>query len=144
MNAAREMAVSARMALFAAALSLAGCQTHRNVAFDAANPAVSVTTHGVYFAGDRIEPRRLPEALEEFDVPKTRTIHIHLDEDVKDLTEARFVMGMLGKAGYTRPVLVTKRHAQSMAAGKKKNAVPKEPAKGSPAPMRIRYKRAGE
>lgn len=98
----------------------AGCASQRTVAFEAANPAVSVTSCGVYFAGDKIAPGELPGILEDMGIPKTRTIHIQLDAKVKDLREARLLMGMLGKAGYTRPVLVTKRHAESMAVGRKK------------------------
>lgn len=149
MSAARDIAATARHALLSVMvlLSAAGCQTKRNITFDAENPAVSVTPHGVYFADEKIQPQELPEILEDLGVPKSRTIHIQLDGEVKDLREARFVMGMLGKAGYTRPVLVTKRHAESMATGKKKASSVKEPANKRPAagaPVKIRYKRAGE
>lgn len=149
MRAERDIAATAGRALLSVTLLFfaIGCQTQRNISFDAENPAVSVTPHGVYFADEKISPHELGDILEDLGVPKTRTIHIQLDENVKDLREARFVMGMLGKAGYTRPVLVTKRHAQSVATGKKKSssvsgAANRQPATG--APKQIRYKRAGE
>ncbi len=136
---------SAAIGAFVLALAFAaGCATQRTVAFEAENPAVSVTPYGVYFAKEKIDPRELPGILEDIGVPKTRTIHIQLDEKVKDLREARFVMGVLGKAGYTRPVLVTKRHAESVAVGKKRASAPKVTVSGELAPKRIRYKRAGE
>jgi hypothetical protein len=131
--------------LLGAFLALSGCQTQRNIAFDAANPAVTVTPYGIYFAEEKVSARELPEILEDLGVPKTRTIHIQLDENVRDLSEARFVMGMLAKAGYTRPVLVTKRHAESMAVGKKKPSSFSGPQNGrNPQVKQIRYKRAGE
>ena len=131
--------------LLGAFLALSGCQTKRNIAFDAANPAVTIKPYGIYFAEEKVSVRELPEILEDLGVPKTRTIHIQLDENVRDLSEARFVMGMLAKAGYTRPVLVTKRHAESMAVGKKKSAgLGATQNGGKPQVKQIRYKRAGE
>lgn len=142
MNAAFDTRPAAIGALVLVLSLAAGCAAQRTVAFEAENPAVSVTPYGVYFAEEKIDPGELPGILEDMGIPKTRTIHIKLDANVKDLREARFVMGMLGKAGYTRPVLVTKRHAESMAVGKKKPSTRKVPP--SPAPGQIRYKRAGE
>ena len=85
-----------------------------------------------------IKPEELPEYLSDFDVPHDRTIHILLDDDVRDLRPARFLMALLAKAGYTRPVLVTKRHAEATIIGKRKK--PKN-APPQPPPRKIRYKR---
>ena len=146
MNALFNIGVILRFCLLTGAfLALSGCQTQRNIAFDAANPAVTIKPYGIYFAEEKVSARELPEILEDLGVPKTRTIHIQLDENVRDLSEARFVMGMLAKAGYTRPVLVTKRHAESMAVGKKKPAgLGAAQNGGNPQVKQIRYKRAGE
>ena len=97
-----------------------GCTTHRSLELDARHPAVRVSTRGVLFGDGLVRPQEVPEILEDYDVPHDRTIHIQLDPDVKDLRPARTLMGLLARAGYTRPVLVTKRHAESVNIGKKK------------------------
>ena len=91
-----------------------GCTTTRTFELDAAHPAVRVSTTGIYFGEERVEPYEVVEALEDSEVPHTRTIHILIDaEAARNLADAQFLMAMLAKAGYTRPVLVTKRHAES-------------------------------
>ena len=107
--------------LYMVLVGCCGCATTRSsIELDAQNPSVRVTTSGV-FIGDRpVRPEHVASHLEDFDVPKTCTIHILLAEDVRDLRQARFLMGCLAKSGYTRPVLVTKRHAESATVGKRK------------------------
>ena len=91
-----------------------GCTTTRTFELDAAHPAVRVSTTGIYFGEERVEPYEVVEALEDSEVPHTRTIHILIDaEAARNLADAQFLMATLAKAGYTRPVLVTKRHAES-------------------------------
>ena len=91
-----------------------GCTTTRAFELDAAHPAVRVSTTGIYFGEERVEPYEVVEALEDSEVPHTRTIHILIDaEAARNLADAQFLMATLAKAGYTRPVLVTKRHAES-------------------------------
>ena len=97
-----------------------GCMTRRTVQLDAKNPAVRVSVNGVLFGNTFVKPQEVPEILEDYGVPRSRVIHILLDGDVRNLREARFLIGCLGKAGYTRPVLVTKRHAESVNLGKRK------------------------
>lgn len=98
-----------------------GCSTSRTtVELDAQNPAFRVSTQGVLFGNTYIRPEEAAEILDDHDVPKDRTIHILLDGDVTDLRPARTLMGLLAKGGYERPVLVTKRHAESISLGKKK------------------------
>ena len=123
-----------------------GCTTHRTLELDAKHPAVSVTTLGVKFGDELVKPEEVPGILEDYDVPHDRVIHILLDPEVKDLRPARTLMGYLSRAGYTRPVLVTKRHAESENLGvvKKPSAATTSSA-AKPAPKRvIRYKRANE
>ena len=109
-----------------------GCASHRVVQLDAQNPAVRCAMSGVYFGNDRVEISDVPEILEDYDIPHDRVIHIRLDPDVKDLREARALMVSLARNGYTRPVLVTERHAESVNVGKKKPKVSSPP----PAPRR--------
>lgn len=97
-----------------------GCATHRTLELDARNPAVRVSTRGILFGGRYVESARVPEILSDYGVPRTRVIHIQLDSDVRDMRPARTLMGHLSRAGYTRPVLVTTRHAESFVQEKKK------------------------
>lgn len=110
-----------RIALAAVSLTVAGCATHRTITLDAQNPSLRVSTQGVLFGDKYVKPTEAAEILLDYDIPKTRTIHILLDADVKNLSQARFLMACLAKAGYTRPVLVTKRRAESKAVGPRKN-----------------------
>ena len=125
----------------------AGCASHRAVQLDAQNPAVRYSNSGVYFGGDRVEPHEVPRILEAYDVPHDRVIHIRLDPDVRDLRGARALMAHIARGGYTRPVLVTERHAESVNLGKKKPQ-PNPPSAGGAKPRqppgKIRYKKARE
>ena len=123
-----------------------GCATHRTLELDAQHPAVSVTTLGVKFGENLVKPAEVAEILADYDVPHDRVIHIFLDPEVKDLRPARYLMASLSRAGYTRPVLVTKRHAESENLGKpKKPSATTASSAAKPAARRvIRYKRAGE
>ena len=119
-----------------------GCTSHRTLELDAKHPAVRVSVRGVLFGDQYVRPDEVAEILEDYDVPHERVIHILLDPDVKDLRPARTLMGYLSKAGYTRPVLVTKRHAESENLGKRRSKAA-VPPKSAAQPCRvIRYKRA--
>ena len=122
-----------------------GCATHRTLELDAQHPAVSVCTLGVKFGDELVKPEEVAEILEDYDVPHDRVIHILLDPEVKDLLPARTLMGYLSRAGYTRPVLVTRRHAESENLGKPKKPSAPATSAAQPAPRRvIRYKGANE
>ena len=134
------MKLLARLSLcICTTLSVCGCASHRTVIeLDARHPSIRQTANGTMVGDVVIKPEELPEYLSDFDVPHDRTIHILLDDDVRDLRPARFLMALLAKAGYTRPVLVTKRHAEATIIGKRKK--PKN-APPQPPPRKIRYKR---
>jgi len=121
-----------------------GCTTSRTIVLDADNPSVRVSVTGVSFGDELVKPQDVPEILEDHDVPKTRVIHILLDAEVKDLREASFLMACLSRAGYTRPVLVTKRHSESYATGKKPKKAPRSAAAPQQPARKIRYKKATE
>ena len=122
-----------------------GCATHRTLELDAKHPAVSVTTLGVKFGDELVQPEEVPGILEDHDVPHDRVIHIQLEPDVRDLMPARTLMGYLSRAGYTRPVLVTRQHAESANLGKQRRPVTATSSAAKPAPKRvIRYKGANE
>ena len=131
--------------LFVILACCAGCATHRTLELDAQHPAVSVTTLGVKFGDEFVKPEEVAEILADYDVPHDRVIHIQLEPDVKNLMPARTLMGYLSRAGYTRPVLVTKRHAESENLGKPKKTAATSSAAAKPAARRvIRYKGANE
>jgi len=91
-----------------------GCTTTRTIELDARNPAIEIKTTGVYFEKELVEVQDVPDRLEDLGIPKDQTIHILVNTEVlKDLSKARTLMGYLAKAGYSRSVLVTKRHADS-------------------------------
>lgn len=129
----------------AALLCGVGCASHRTLELDPRHPAVSVSTLGVKFGDELVKPEEVPGILEDYDVPHDRVIHIQLEPDVKNLMPARTLMGYLSRAGYTRPVLVTRQHAESVNLGKQKKTFATTSSTAKPAPRRvIRYKNANE
>ena len=140
------VSIVAGTAVYMLLLNCCGCATHRTLELDAKHPAIEVSTLGIKFGNELVQPEEVSEILEDYDVPHDRVIHILLNPEVKDLRPARTLMGYLSHAGYTRPVLVTKRHAESENLGvvKKPSATTTSSA-AKPAPKRvIRYKGAGE
>ena len=121
-----------------------GCATHRTLELDAKHPAVSVSALGVKFGNELVKPEEVPGILEDYDVPHDRVIHIQLEPDVKNLMPARTLMGYLSRAGYTRPVLVTHRHAESENLGKPKRTATSVRQAPSSSRRVIRYKGANE
>ena len=140
------MSIIAGTAVYMLLLNCCGCATHRTLELDAQHPAVEVSLLGVKFGNELVNPEEVPEILEDYDVQHDRVIHILLDPEVKDLLPARTLMGYLSRAGYTRPVLVTKRHAESENLGKpKKPSAATTSSAAKPVPRRvIRYKGANE
>ena len=118
-----------------------GCATRRIVELDAQHTAIRVTSAGVLFGDDRVQPEEVPERLLDYGIPSDRVIHIRIDNDVRDLRQSRTLMNCLAKAGYTRPVLVTQRHGDSFATGKK---AAKSAAPSTSGNTKIRYKKAQE
>lgn len=103
-------------------LALCGCATGEKITFDARNPAFTVYNDGIMFGDRKVHAKEVPDILKDYSVPRNRTIHIRVHHSVRSLSEARFLMGCLAKAGYTRPILVTERKGQSVAVeGKAKN-----------------------
>jgi len=126
-----------RLCCLCAALIGGGCASHRTtIELDARHPSIRQTVHGTMIGDIDVNPEDVPEYLSDFDVPHERTIHILLDDDVRDLRPARILMAHLAKAGYTRPVLVTRRHAESTVVDKRKKPKDTTPAKQ---PRKIRY-----
>lgn len=132
-----------------------GCVTERALELDPSHPAVRVAVSGVYFGEKRVEPSQVVEILQENQVPFDRTIHILIEpKALYNLSDARLLMATLAKAGYTRPVLVTKRHGEAVTIEKpeepqtdEKNGRSARPASrhGMSSGKRvIRYKKANE
>ena len=120
------VSIIAGTVLYMTLVSCCGCKTRGTLELDAQHPAVSVTTVGVKFGEELVKPEEVPEILEDYDVPKDRTIHILLEPEVKDLKPARYLMACLARAGYESPVLVTKRHGESYSTGRKPKVLKKK------------------
>lgn len=140
------VSIVAGTAVYMLLLNCCGCATRRTLELDAQHPAVSVCTLGIKFGDELVKPEEVAEILTDYDIPHDRVIHILLDPEVKDLRPARVLMAYLRRAGYTRPVLVTKRHAESANLGKpkKKTAITSSAAARPQVRKSIRYKKAGE
>jgi branched-subunit amino acid transport protein AzlD len=123
-----------------------GCVTDRTVSLDPSQPSIEVRVSGVFFDGRPVPTQDVPEILHEAGVLHERTIPILLASDVRDLSEARTLMYRLAKAGYRRPVLVTKRHAEAekVDPARRTNAAKRLQIQQSTARPPIRYKRATE
>ena len=129
-----------------ACLAVAGCASE-SIEMDSRHPALRYSESGVYFGNRRVAAEDVPLMLERRGVPRDSVIHIRLEPGTKDLRGARQLMAYVAKAGYTRPVLVTERHAESVATGKKPRAkASRDSGAKQPAPVRgkVRYKRATE
>lgn len=123
----------------------AGCASGpTEIGLDAARPSIRYSANG-FLVGDKyVNPRRVPKLLEEFEVPHDRVIHILIDEGAeRDLKPARAFMGLLAHHGYTRSVLVTRKHADSRVLSAEERTP--RPSGAAPASRpRIRYKRADD
>lgn len=117
-----------------------GCASPRTIVVDAQNTMIHLTRQGFEFDNQLVAPAEIVEILSDADIPKSRMIFIRVDDDLTDLKPARQMMDMLRRAGYTRPMLATARHAESVATGKKPSAKPTVQS----APRKIRYKKATE
>ena len=122
-----------------ATLACAGCKTVREVEFDARKPSIEITSEGaVKFGGQVVDPQEVPDMLEAYDVPHDRPIHILLSPEYRDLSGPRLFMGLLAKNGYTRSVLVYKRHAESSAHDIETPGISAGPRKGTVKPFRMK------
>ncbi len=110
---ARRPLLRAAAALAAAALAAAGCASRPPVDVSPKGSAVRMTVRGPLVDGRRVDVRDVPGILEDSDVPFSRTIHIRVDKDVRDLRQARALMNHLARAGYRSSVLVTERHSEA-------------------------------
>ena len=120
-----------------------GCVTDRTVSLDPADPSIEVKVSGVYFDDRRVALQEVADILDDAGVARDRTIPILLSPEVRDLREARLLMRLLAKAGYRRPVLVTKRHADSAKVDPAQSAKTRVSAPQTARPP-LRYKRSSE
>ncbi len=106
-------------AVIGLALAVCGCASYGTLELDAQNPTVRYSDHGVFIGDKRVSPEDVPGILDDYDIPRDRVIHIRIDNGTRDLKEARRLMSCLAANGYTRPVLVTKKHAEAINHGVK-------------------------
>lgn len=140
-------------------VNLCGCSSQRIVVLDKEDPSIHVTNLGIKIDDNFVEEHEVAKLLIDNDIPKTRVIHILVDDDLRELRTSRNLMGSLCAAGYSRPVLVTKQHADAVVSDKPKRPQPmggfnsdrssssskkaKKSAQNSK-PRKIRYKKAHE
>lgn len=100
--------------LLALAAVLFGCASERHVT-DVRHPEVSVTPFGsLTFREKVIDPDDLPDALDSAGYTAEDTISILVPADISDYRLPYYVMGVLSKNGYRRPVLVKERKVYSV------------------------------
>ncbi len=109
-----------RLVLIIGLLLSGGCVEQRVVDIDSENPVFSISRLGVKFGNRFVDPSEAVEALEDAGIPKQQTIYIHIDSDALDMRVPSHLMGVLAKAGYTRPMIVTKRHSESYKVDRKR------------------------
>jgi len=117
-----------------------GCTTIRQVDVGAQDTMIHQTRSGLLFDNRKATPGEIVEILADAEIPRNRMIFIRVDDDITDLKPARQLMEVLRRAGYTRPMLATSRHAESVATGKKATPRPSPTSK----PKKIRYKKSNE
>jgi len=101
-------------ALILAAMFAAGCTTRHYMA-DSRNPEVVVTSAGrLEFCGKPMDPDDLPDALKDVGYTKEDTINIRVPADISDYRLPYYVMGVLAKNGFRRPVFVKERRAYTV------------------------------
>ena len=121
-----------------------GCVSTSALELDAAHPSVRVSNQGVLIGERFVEPMDVVKTLKTYDIPRDRVIHILVDDDIRDLREARMLMGVIAKSGYTRPVLVTKRHAEVKAVSEGDRSLHSRAVVQPAARPKVRYKGANE
>ncbi len=123
-------------------LMATGCASRPPIALDSQAPSVSISSLGLKIGDRLVSPQEVVETLEDNGIPRTRVVHILLEPDVRDMRPARQFMAYLAASGYTRPVLVTRRHSEAYAVEHKD--VSARPGRVVSRPQRVRYKPANE
>ena len=122
---------SVTLALFAG-----GC-AHEQFVTDARHPEIAVSETGIVtYRGRPVDAEDLPGLLKDSGLTRKDTIHIHIPSGTTDFRVPYYVMGILVKNGFTRPVFVEDRKSSSTV--KPKEAPPMRAA--PPARRPIRYK----
>lgn len=110
------VSIFAGTALYMALVSCCGCRSAEPLVFDGDHPCIAVTDRGIRFVDRFVTPQEVPRLLEKHAVPKTETIPILLeDPDADPRALWVFRHNILGRAGYTRSITVTRRKATSAA-----------------------------
>ena len=118
------------------ALFTGGC-AHEQFVTDAQHPEIAVSETGIVtYRGRPVEAEDLPGLLKDSGLTRQDTIHIHIPSGTTDLRVPYYVMGILVKNGFTRPVFVEDRKSSSSVKSKKAPPLRATP----PARRPIRYK----
>lgn len=96
-----------------------GCAT-RDIDISNSSTELELHADGLRFRDKSVTPIEVVKMLKSEGVPRNRTIHVLVDGSVRDLSLGRRLLSSLTKAGYTRSILVTKKHFSSKAVGQPK------------------------
>ena len=108
------VSIVAGTAVYMLLVNCCGCATqHRVVDVNGTNPELRMTTDGVYFGDERVEPSRIVGTLEDAGISRDRAIHIRWEGNMGDLRAPSALMALLAKGGYTRSTIVTAQHGAS-------------------------------
>ena len=120
----------------ALALFVGGC-AHERYVTDAQHPEIAVSETGIVtYRGRPVEAEDLPGLLKDSGLTRRDTIHIHIPSGTTDFRVPYYVMGILVKNGFTRPVFVEDRKSFSTVKPKREPPMRAAP----PARRPIRYK----
>lgn len=123
---------------------VAGCVTDHEMKYGVDNPILELSSLGLKFDGKYVDPKEVPELLEEYQIPHSATIHIGITQDVmQQLGPVRTFQAYLAKNGYRRSVMVTDMHGES-SVKQSVNGGSFRGTSAAPAKPRIRYKGGNE
>ncbi len=110
------MSILAGTILYMILLSCCGCVSTPlpELHYENGKPCVELTTKGVKIGNHYVLPKAVAPILERHGIPRDETIHILVDQDFPDpRTPYIFQYTVLGRAGYKRSILISKRIAEA-------------------------------
>ena len=111
------MKFATKIPIFILVCAFCGC-AHEKYTTDSRHPEIVVNERAeVLWRGKVVEPEDIPSLLEDSDFSRDETVYIRVPEKFEDqpMRVSYYVMGLLAKKGYRRPMLQKERKAYSEA-----------------------------